>query len=173
MKQVKLGRTELIIQHNKESFYLEGRLSSKEFTACVTQIKRLTVDRKLKDISYSEQLEIMHLVTENSIDNINCLITFTDDKANKLCSTHMKITGTRSYADIESCGRTARFDGELCAYAFYADAESMRWLPPYECDAVTPEKRIDFIKRVNDFCRISKIRFKLVFTDASGNKIKL
>ena len=60
----------------------------------------------------------------------------------------MKITGTRSDIDVEYNGRTARFDGELGMKGFYAIANSMRWLPPYDKQMVTLEERKEVIAAV-------------------------
>ncbi len=62
----------------------------------------------------------------------------------------MKITGTRSYIDIEYNGRTARFLGELCIDGFTAIADTMRWLPPYENFPVTEQECISLMKAVNE-----------------------
>ena len=41
----------------------------------------------------------------------------------------MKITGTRSYIQIEEeNGNIARFDGEACLGEFYAYASPIRWI---------------------------------------------
>lgn len=60
----------------------------------------------------------------------------------------MKITGTRSYIDVEHNGKTARFGGELGMKGFYAIANSMKWLPPHEHLPVTETERDTWVKAV-------------------------
>lgn len=60
----------------------------------------------------------------------------------------MKITGTRSYIDVEYNGRTARIGGELGMNGFYAIESSMRWLPPHEHLPVTEVERNALVKAV-------------------------
>ncbi len=60
----------------------------------------------------------------------------------------MKITGTRSYIDIENDGKTARFFGELCIDGFAAIASTMKWLPPHDNQPITEYDRISLMKAV-------------------------
>jgi len=60
----------------------------------------------------------------------------------------MKITGTKSYVDIEINGRTARFGGDLGIDGFYASIKTMRWLPPHDQLTVTTEERNALIEAV-------------------------
>lgn len=60
----------------------------------------------------------------------------------------VKITGTRSYIDVEYNGRTARIGGELGVNGFYAIADSMRWLPPHEHLLVTDAERNVLVKAI-------------------------
>lgn len=60
----------------------------------------------------------------------------------------MKITGTKSYINVEHNGRIARFGGELGMHGFYAIVESMKWLPPYEHLPVATEERNALVKAI-------------------------
>ena len=60
----------------------------------------------------------------------------------------MKITGTRSYINVEHNGKTARFGGELGTDGFYAITKTMRWLPPHENLSVTEEDKNNFVEAV-------------------------
>jgi len=60
----------------------------------------------------------------------------------------VKITGTRSYIDIENNGKIARFFGELCIDGFAAIASTMKWLPPYDKQLVTEYDRISLMREV-------------------------
>lgn len=81
----------------------------------------------------------------------------------------MKITGTKSYIDIEHKGRTARFWGDLCLHGFSAIVSTMEWLPPHSNDTVKEDERNAFILEVKSFCKRSKN--KIIFTDDKGEKI--
>lgn len=81
----------------------------------------------------------------------------------------MKITGTKSYVDIEHNGRTARFWGDLCLHGFSAIASTMEWIAPHTDDIVKEDERNAFISEVKKFCRRGKN--KLIFTDDNGKKI--
>lgn len=75
----------------------------------------------------------------------------------------MKITGKRSYIKVEHNGRTAWFDGELGMRGFYAIANSMRWLPPDDCQPVTESERISLMKAVTEEVRNNE--YKVIFTN--------
>ena len=60
----------------------------------------------------------------------------------------MKITGTRDHIRVVIDDRIAWFDGELGIDGFYAIANSMRWLPPYDKQMVTLEERKEVIAAV-------------------------
>ena len=60
----------------------------------------------------------------------------------------MKITGTRSFIDIEHNGKTARFFGELCIDGFAAISSTMKWLPPHDKQQVMENDCISLMRAV-------------------------
>lgn len=81
----------------------------------------------------------------------------------------MKITGTKSYVDIEHNGKTARFWGDLCLRGFSAIASTMEWLSPNMGEIVNEDERNAFISEIKKFCKRGKN--KIMFTDDNGKKI--
>lgn len=81
----------------------------------------------------------------------------------------MKITGTKSYVDIEHNGRTARFWGDLCINGFLAIASTMKWISPCSNDTIKENERNAFILEVKRFCK--KGKNKIIFTDDKGKRI--
>ena len=75
----------------------------------------------------------------------------------------MKITGTRGYIDVEYDGKIARFGGELGIDGFYATANTMRWLPPYEKFPVTDEERLALMQAIREEVKDNK--YKVFFTN--------
>ena len=75
----------------------------------------------------------------------------------------MKITGTRSYIDIEQNGKTARFLGKLCIDGFAAIASTMTWLSPHENNPVTESDCISLMKIVTEELKNNKN--KIFFTN--------
>lgn len=81
----------------------------------------------------------------------------------------MKITGTKSYVDIEHNGKTARFWGDLCLHGFAAIASTMEWISPNSCEIVNEDERNAFISEVKKYCKRGKNKIR--FTDDNGRKI--
>lgn len=75
----------------------------------------------------------------------------------------MKITGTRSYIDVEYNGKTARFSGELSIDGFAAIVSTMKWLPPDDKQPVTETERISLMKTVIEELKNNKN--KVFFTN--------
>lgn len=75
----------------------------------------------------------------------------------------MKITGTRSYMDVEYNGKTARFKGELTLNGFYAIKESIHWQPPFDTVAVSKEEKNEIINAV--LKESEKKEFKIYFEE--------
>ena len=75
----------------------------------------------------------------------------------------MKITGTRSYIDIENNGKTARFYGELCIDGFAAIASTIKWLPPYENLPVSETERLSLMRAVRE--EVKNNEYKVFFTN--------
>lgn len=60
----------------------------------------------------------------------------------------MKITGTRTYIDVEDEGRVIRIQGEMIVGGFVAYKRSMtKWKVP-ENEPVTEEEKINIIDKV-------------------------
>ncbi len=62
----------------------------------------------------------------------------------------MKITGTRSYIDVEIGKRTARFSGELGINGFYAAKNSIHWLSPHESQPITAEECNQIVEKIKE-----------------------
>ena len=78
----------------------------------------------------------------------------------------MKITGTRSYIQIEEeNGNIARFDGEACLGEFYAYASPIRWIR--HRGEVTDGDRIDLIYRATRYGKETDTR--VLFFDVDGS----
>ena len=60
----------------------------------------------------------------------------------------MKITGTRSYIDVEIDGKSIRISGELTTTpVFFANADSIQnWNPPNDSQPITDGERAQLIK---------------------------
>ena len=80
----------------------------------------------------------------------------------------MKVSGTKSYVDIECEGKTARFQGELLIHGFEAIASTMEWLSPKPGDQVSEEDRVRLISMIQKHFRWK--RFKVFFVDDKGEK---
>lgn len=83
----------------------------------------------------------------------------------------MKITGTRSYIDIENNGKTARFFGELCIDGFAAVASTMKWLPPHDRQLVEEHDRISLMRQVTE--ELKDNENKVFFTNDRYEDIEL
>lgn len=81
----------------------------------------------------------------------------------------LKISGNKSYVDIEFNGKVARFSGDMCLHGFSAIASTMEWIYPETKNKVSDDERTEIIKEVKKFCR--KNRNKIVFVDDKGKKI--
>lgn len=78
----------------------------------------------------------------------------------------MKITGTRSYIQIEEeNGNIARFDGEACLGEFYAYASPIRWIR--HRGEATDGDRIDLIYRATRYGKETDTR--VLFFDVDGS----
>ncbi|MBM6947725.1 hypothetical protein [Mordavella massiliensis] len=78
----------------------------------------------------------------------------------------MKITGTKSYIQIEEeNGNIARFDGEACLGEFYAYASSIRWVR--HRGEATDGDRIDLIYRATRYGKETDTR--VLFFDVDGS----
>lgn len=78
----------------------------------------------------------------------------------------MKITGTRSYIQIEEeNGNIARFDGEACLGEFYAYASPIRWVR--HRGEATDGDRIDLIYRATRYGKETDTR--VLFFDVDGS----
>lgn len=73
----------------------------------------------------------------------------------------MKITGTRDHIKVDNNGKIAWFDGELGIDGFYAEINSMRWLPPYDKIPVTEEELKLLINAVER--ELSNSKYKVFF----------
>ncbi len=64
----------------------------------------------------------------------------------------MKITGTKSYIDVETNGRTVRIEGELTTTpTFYANINSIKyWSFPHQHIEITEEEKGNLIQLVID-----------------------
>ena len=82
----------------------------------------------------------------------------------------MKITGARSYINIEYNGKVAQFYGELCIDGFAAIADTMKWLPPYEKDPVTEKERLALMQAVREELKDNK--YKVFFTNEAYEDIE-
>ena len=79
----------------------------------------------------------------------------------------MKITGTKSYIQIEDDnGNIARFDGEVCFNDFYAWADSICWIKHQ--GEITDQDRIHLIYRATQYGKDHDI--KILFFD-NDNKV--
>lgn len=68
----------------------------------------------------------------------------------------MKITGTRSYINVELDGKTVKIEGEMLIGGFVAYKDTIKkWEPPYEHIPITVEEKEDIIKRVIDYTKDS------------------
>lgn len=68
----------------------------------------------------------------------------------------MKITGTRSYINVELDGKTVKIEGEMLIGGFVAYKDTIKnWEPPYEHIPITDEEKEDIIKRVIDYTKDS------------------
>ena len=76
----------------------------------------------------------------------------------------MKITGTRSYIDVEIGKRTARFSGELGINGFYAAKNSIHWLSPHESQPITAEECNQIVEKM-----VRKILRKVYKTAKKGS----
>ena len=73
----------------------------------------------------------------------------------------MKITGTRDHIKVEIKGKVAWFDGELGIDGFYADKNSMRWLPPYETIQIGESEREELVSAIID--EVKDYKYKVFF----------
>ncbi len=62
----------------------------------------------------------------------------------------MKITGTRSYIDVETDGKVVRFSGELGINGFYATKNSAHWLPPHDQQPITNKECDQIVEKVKE-----------------------
>lgn len=68
----------------------------------------------------------------------------------------MKITGTRSYINVELDGKTVKIEGEMLIGGFVAYKDTIKnWETPYEQIPITDEEKEDIIKRVIDYTKNS------------------
>jgi len=74
----------------------------------------------------------------------------------------MKITGTRSYIDVEIDGKTVQIEGELLKGRFVAYKDTIRhWEPPFEHIMIGEKEKAEIISRVIQETRDSN--FKIEF----------
>ncbi len=81
----------------------------------------------------------------------------------------MKISGTKSYVDIEQNGKTARFWGDLCINGFQAVASTMEWIAGGNGDKPSDAERTSLMKEVK---KNHSKHFKITFVDDKGKKIR-
>lgn len=80
----------------------------------------------------------------------------------------LKITGTKSYADVEYKGNIARFDGELCVSSFGAILSSARWIK-HKGNACTEDMN-ELIKEIVKYNNDKSNAFKLHLYYDNGNQ---
>ena len=81
----------------------------------------------------------------------------------------MKISGTKSYVDIEKNGKTARFWGDLCINGFQAVASTMEWITGGNGSKPSDAERTSLMKEVR---KSRSKHFKITFVDDTGKKIR-
>ncbi len=63
----------------------------------------------------------------------------------------MKITGTRSYIQIEIDGKVVKVEGEMLIGGFAAEKDSMKhWEPPYEKEWLSEKEKQDIMEQVTE-----------------------
>ncbi len=66
----------------------------------------------------------------------------------------MKITGTRSYIQIEIDGKVVKVEGEMLIGGFVAEKDSMKhWEPPYEKELLSEKEKQDIIEQVTEMTK--------------------
>ena len=63
----------------------------------------------------------------------------------------MKITGTRSYIQIEIDGKVVKVEWEMLIGGFAAEKDSMKhWEPPYEKEWLSEKEKQDIMEQVTE-----------------------
>lgn len=184
------GINQIIIEHNGETFRLDGEVSSfifgtgHCFLAWLGNIRKLLPDGSLVDIAADEQVKVMNIVIEHW-DKDNDPIFFIDGKMYNdnpvigrtkfyagMVSQPKEISEAGAYIDIEYGGRTARFWGKMRGNGFMAVKSSMTWISDNPHSVASKVDAEAFIKAVNkEMFKIRKLKKMTIYYFGKKNSL--